>query len=199
MKKRTLVALLCMLVLVATVFAGCGTTSSATPAPTQAAAEKYTVGLGTFKYVTKSKDVSVDDAKKDVDGLAETDVYMFAVTFDSKDTVVAVSIDSLQSKINFDKTGKITSDLTVAPQTKRELGDKYGMGKVSKVGEWYKQANALEKWMKGKTYAQIVAMKTKKSADGKKNLADEADLVSTCTVGIDPFLASFKNAYESRK
>ena len=58
--------------------------------------------------------------------------------------------------MNFDKTGKITTDLTVAPQTKNELKEAYGMKVASGIGlEWYQQAENYAQYALGKTPAEL--------------------------------------------
>jgi len=123
------------LTLVAVLLAGCG------------AAASVKTGLGHTISVAKSK-----DAAADAEGLAQVDTVMAAVTVDSSKKILGVVIDTAQVIVNFDATGKITTDLNKEQQTKVELGDLYGMKKASSIGkEWYEQIADLEKWMIGKT------------------------------------------------
>lgn len=103
-------------------------------------------------------------------------------------------IDGSQANINFDATGKITSDLTAELKTKQELGEGYGMKKASAIGkEWNEQADAFAEFIKGKTADEVKGMKV--SADG---LTEEEELKSSVTVHVTDFIklaeASVKKA-----
>jgi hypothetical protein len=100
----------------------------------------------------------------------------------------------VQSKVNFDAAGQLKTDVAVAPQTKVELKEAYGMKKASKIGkEWYEQITALEDWMVGKTIDQVMGMKV---ADG---YAAEADLTSSVTMHVSDFLNAVKKAVDNAK
>lgn len=150
------------LTLVAVLLAGCG------------AAASVKIGLGHKVSIAKST-----DATADAEGLAQVDTVMAAVTVDSAKKILGVVIDTAQIKVNFDTTGKITTDLNAEQKTKVELGDAYGMKKASSIGkEWYEQIAELEKWMVGKTVDKITAV---------KSAADEADLKSKVTISISDY------------
>ena len=145
----------------------------------------YKVGLGHINSIAKSK-----DADGDALAVAQADVIMAAVLFDAEDKVVSVTIDTAQTKVNFDADLQITSDLAAAGQTKVELGDEYGMKAASQIDkEWYEQIAELEKWMVGKTVAEIAAMEVE---DG---YATEADLTSTVTIGVEDYIAAVEEAF----
>ena len=169
------------LTLVAVLLAGCGAATVKT-------------GVGTVISVAKSADAAADK-----DGLAESDVTMAAVTFDSTGKILGIDINVAQVKVNFDATGKVTTDLTVAPQTKDELKDAYGMKKSSTIGkEWYEQVNDLEKWMVGKTADQIKTMKIKAS-DTHPGAPDETDLSSKVTISVTDFQEAVAKALANAK
>lgn len=150
------------LTLVAVLLAGCG------------AAASVKTGLGHSISIAKSK-----DATAEAEGLAQVDTVMAAVTVDSAKKILGVVIDTAQVMVNFDTTGKITTDLNSELKTKVELGAAYGMKKASSIGrEWYEQIAELEKWMVGKTVDQITAVKSP---------SDVADLKSKVTVTISEY------------
>ncbi len=95
------------------------------------------------------------NATADANGTVQLDSDVAVVT--EKDGVITgCYIDSLQAKVSFDGTGTITTDLTVAPQTKNELGANYGMvAWGGAVAEWDAQAAAVAAYCTGMTEAEI--------------------------------------------
>lgn len=91
-------------------------------------------------------------------GTAQLDCDVTALT--EKDGVItSCYIDSLQAKVSFDTTGTITTDLTVAPQTKNELGANYGMvAWGGAVAEWDAQAAAFAAYVVGKTVSEVTGI-----------------------------------------
>ena len=126
----------------------------------------------------------------DKPGLAQIDSTVVAVTVDNNGRIVKCVIDAVQSKINFDASGKLLTPLNTTFPTKKELGTKYGMKKASKIGkEWDEQAAALAKYVVGKTVDQI------------KNIAVDAsghpagsDLKASVTVSISGYIAAIEKA-----
>jgi hypothetical protein len=160
------------LTLAALLLAGCGAAGVKT-------------GVGSVISVAKSK-----NATADAQGLAQADVTMAAVTFDSAGKIVSVDIDVAQVKVEFDQNGVITTDIAAVQKSKVELGDSYGMKKASNIGkEWYEQIADLEKWMVGKTVDQVKSMKTKDGAP------DETDLTSKVTITVSDYQEAVAKAF----
>jgi len=195
MKKRVL-ALGCGLMAAATILAGCSSNLKQAPttaAPTEAAtteapttqAEATTEAgkteaaggaLSTGYAAISSIDKSTDAGEKD--GLAEVDTMFAAVLVDGSGKIVDCRIDSVQTKVNFSKEGKLLTDLGTAVESKNELGEKYGMKKASGISkEWNEQADGFAKYVIGKTADEVKGIAV--SADG---IADDADLKATITV-----------------
>ncbi|MDE6840691.1 MAG: hypothetical protein K2P49_07570, partial [Oscillospiraceae bacterium] len=129
------------------------------------------------------------DADGDKEGAAQAYATAAAVTF-SGDTISSCYIDAVQANVNFDTAGKITTDLTAAPQTKNQLGDGYGMKKASSIGkEWNEQAASFCAYVTGKTAAEVKGLAVDES--GK---AADADLAASVTVGIGEFQALIEKA-----
>ncbi len=79
-----------------------------------------------------------------------------AVVSEKDGVVTSAYIDSLQAKVSFDTTGTISTDVTVAPQTKNELGSNYGMvAWGGAVAEWDAQAAAVAAYCTGKKALEI--------------------------------------------
>src|SRR5512136_1912647 len=145
MKK--LLAIAMVLILLVTV-AGCASASS------------NKTGLGTSISIAKSKSATTDTTGAAVAGLAEVDTMIAVVTIDANGKIVSTIIDQAQQKVNFDATGKVTTDLTAEQKTKVQKGDAYGMKKSSAIGkEWFEQVNAFATWTVGKTIAEVKALK----------------------------------------
>ena len=132
-----------------------------------------------LKLTQTSNIASSKDATAEANGLAQvyTHVGMFTL---NGDVITSAYIDAVQAKVNFDAAGKITSDLTVAPQTKNELKDNYGMKNISPIGkDWYEQAAGFCAFITGSTLNEAVVI--------ARNPA-ETDVVASCTIGTEDFL-----------
>ncbi len=146
------------------------------------------LGLGVVTTIAKSKDATADK-----EGLAQAYSTYTAATFDADGKVTSSIIDASQANVNFDAKGKITTDLAVAPITKVELGEGYGMKKASAIGkEWYEQANAFAAYVVGKTVEEIKGIAVDESGH-----ATVEDLVSSVTVGIESFQTNLEKAFNN--
>lgn len=182
MKKILIVTLVLALVL-----AGCS-----------AAAVK--TGLGTDIKINGSKDISVDDDGNTVEGLAQVDTAMAAVTIDADGKIIGVQIDNAQVRIAFDAEGMITTELNAQQQTKVEKGADYGLIKASGIGrEWFEQIAALGDWMVGKTIQEVNAMKTYVKDDDHQMVPDETDLISSVTIDVSQYLKAVTKAVANAK
>lgn len=146
------------------------------------------LGLGVVTTIAKSKDATADK-----EGLAQAYSTYTAATFNADGKVSSAIIDASQANVNFDAKGKITTDLSVAPMTKIELGEGYGMKKASAIGkEWYEQADAFAAYVVGKTIEEIKGI----AVDETGHATDE-DLVSSVTVGILDFQSNMEKAFNN--
>ncbi len=148
------------------------------------ATETDKLGLGINTNIAKSKDATAEAV-----GLAQAYSYYTATTTDADGKITSCIIDASQGNVNFDATGAITTDLTVAPQTKQELKDAYGMKKSSGIGkEWFEQADAFAAYVTGKTVEDVkgIAM-----TDGVPSIAD---LTSSVTVHATDFVVIIDKA-----
>ena len=149
------------------------------------AAATDTIGLAVTTDVSGSADVSAE-----AQGVAEAYTFYSAVTTAADGKITSCVIDASQGSVNFDATGTVTSDLTVAPPTKQELKDDYGMKAKSGIGkEWYEQANSFAAYVIGKTMDEVKGI-----ALSDEGLAADADLISSVTVHIGPFIAIVEKA-----
>lgn len=171
MKK--LVSLLLCLALAMTMLTACGSTT-----------KEVKTGLAVISSAGSSK-----DATDDKDGLAQVDSTAVAVLVDDKGVIQNIVIDVIQTKFNFSATGEITTDLGTRFISKKELGDDYDMRKASPIGkEWDEQAEALEKYVTGKTLAEVKGI----AIDG--GYPTDEDLTSSVTMRIDSILSAIEKA-----
>ncbi len=150
-----------------------GIVAAAEAAKPVASAATDKVGIGIIVTTDKSKDAI--DGK---DGLAQAYGTYAAVTVNESGIVTAAVIDGTIGNVNFDATGKITSDTTAKIATKQQIGDAYGMRAASPIGkEWYEQANAFAAYVTGKTAAEIdgIALDNAEKPTG-------ADLTASVTI-----------------
>ena len=141
------------------------------------------VGLGVETHIGSSKDKAAD-----VKPMAQMDTYMSVTAVDKDGKVVQSIVDVAQVKVNYDENGVVTTDKTVAPITKKELKEGYGMIKASTIGkEWFEQMEAFEEWMVGKTVEEITGLKVKERDANHKAVPDVADLTSSVTITVDGY------------
>jgi len=190
MKK--LVCLLLVLSMTAALLVGCanqpatGTTEAKAegkPAETSDAAVK--TGLSMITSVSSSKSASAEE-----EGVAQTNVTLVAVNVGNDGVIDSCVIDMIQAKIKFGADGVITTDLATEFPSKNELGEGYGMKKASSIGkEWNEQADAMAKYVVGKTLDQV-----KSIAMDESGKATDADLAASVTMSIGDFLAGIEDA-----
>lgn len=154
--------------------AGCG----------KAKPEKVKTGLAVITAVDKSTNAGTGL------GRAQIDATVVAVTVDSKGKIAKCVIDAVQSRIDFDASGKITTPLATEFPSKNELAEGYGMKRASTIGkEWHEQAAAFAQYVTGKTPAEVAGI----AVDAAKRPVSR-DLLATVTVGIGDFQAALAKA-----
>ena len=189
MKKKA--SLLLGLLLATTILAaGCGAagTTQGDKGDQGTAAGTARTGVAITTDISSSKDATAAEA-----GLAQSDVTVAAVTVDADGKITACAIDSVQTKVMFDGTGKLATDPTATFPTKQELGDDYGMKKVSSIQkEWNEQVNAFADYCIGKTAKEVTGIAV--TQEGK---AAEQDLAASCTIHILSLQALVAQAAEN--
>lgn len=170
MKK--IITLVLSVVLVMSLFTACGKT------------EKVKTGLAVIPTISnKSTDAG------EADGLAQVDQTAVAVLVDSKGVIRNIAIDVMQTKINFNTAGEITTDLGKYFNSKHVLGDAYGMRAASPIGkEWNEQAQALCDYVKGKTLSEVKGI----ALDG--GYPTDEDLTSSVTMNIAAIISGIEKA-----
>jgi predicted small lipoprotein YifL len=192
MKKK--ISLLLVLLMVLFAFTGCSSKPAQAPAPAPAPApakdDAVKTGIAVISSIAKSTDATAEK-----EGLAQIDSTVVAVTVDKDGKIVKCAIDSAQTKINFTKEGKLTTDLKTVFKSKQELGTAYGMSKASKIGkEWNEEANALAAYVIGKTVAEVKGIAV--NADGVPTVAD---LTGKVTIKIGGYVDAIEKAVANAK
>ncbi len=157
------------------------------------------VGLGHITSISSSKDKAVAAATgKVTPAVAQVNTTMAIVAFDAAGKVTHISVDTSQTKVNFDENGAVTSDLKAPAKSKVELGDGYGMRKASSIKrEWFEQMADFEKWMIGKTVAEIKALKVKQRDASHTAVPDVPELTSTVTITVQDYIDVVEEAWEN--
>ena len=165
----------------------CPSGGHSTPTPSNPPAEgAVKTGLAVITNISDS-----ENAKH-----ANYDVTLVAVTVDDKGVIDSCVIDSIGTKVTFDATGTITSDLNAEIKSKNELGDSYGMVNYGGAKyEWYQQAAALADYAKGKTVAEL-----KNGAIDETGKAPAgSDLASTATIYLGGYVSAIEVAVNNAK
>ena len=112
------------------------------------------------------------------------------IVIDENGKVVSCRLDALALEAAF-ADGAIDESKTY--QSKREKGDNYNMvAWGGAIAEWYKQAEAFESYVIGKTQAEINGIAV--NEDGKPT---DATLAAGCTMAVSEFIKAIDNAFNS--
>jgi hypothetical protein len=163
MKK--VLSLLLVLIVAVSVFAACNTANNNTDEPTE---KNYSLAIGVV--------VSPNAGKATV---TET---VAAIVTDAEGKIVLCKIDCIEySALN--NNGEF---VTTAPTSKAALGDAYAMP----AGSWAKQVSELEKFVVGKTQAEVAEVVS-------NGYAADADLKASCSFYIADLTKAIDNAFKS--
>ena len=158
---------------------------------TPATAKVVKTGMAIVSSASSSKAATAEK-----DGTAQVDSTLVGVILvDGK--IAACEIDTVQSKVNFNAAGEITTELGTVYKTKTELGFDYGMVayNASPIGkEWFEQIDALEEYVVGMTVDEVKAI----ALDDAGKATDD-DLKAGCTIGVKDYLAALVTACENAK
>ena len=175
MKK--FIALFLIAIMALTIFAACGKEKA------------VKTGLAVISSTASSK--SAQDDK----GTAQIDSTVIAVILDTDGKIANCTIDTLQTKIDFDGVGTLITDLDKIFETKNELKEEYGMKNSSEIDkEWYEQAAALAAYVKGKTLSEVKGIKV-----DDKGYPTEIDLTSSVTMNISGYISGIEKAVNNAK
>ncbi|MBR3594479.1 MAG: hypothetical protein IKL44_07420 [Clostridia bacterium] len=153
-------------------------------------AAEFKLGLAVKSAVEKN---DIKEAA-DKDGLIPMECTVSAVVTDKEGKSLAANLDVFSANIKYNKEGKVTNSGEKL-QTKKQLGDEYGMKAASKINmEWYEQARAFEQYVAGldATGVNSIMLTT-------DNKAEDTILKAGCTIAIDNFMHSLYKAINYAK
>ena len=157
-----------------------------------AVANAKPIGAEAGQELKLAVNASLDaSAGQESGGMAQLNVDVVALTL-MGDVITSCTIDSLQAMVEYDGTGTITTDLTVAPRTKMQLGFDYGMVayNASKIGlEWFQQVENFCAYVCGKTAAEVAGI-----AVNEETKPAGVDLAAECSIAIGGFQALIAEA-----
>ena len=142
---------------------------------------------GDTLYLQQSSSYSSScaDAAADADGLAQVDVTAGAFTLSADGTITDIDLDCVQTKINFNASGELTTEDGTTWTTKTDLEYEYNMVPASPIGkEWFEQTAFFEDYCRGKTVAEVAGI----SIDAETSHPTEADLITGCTMNVNAFI-----------
>ncbi len=136
--------------------------------------------------------VAATDASADKLGSIQFDTTFTGTATDKDGKILFVYNDVAQNKatVSIEGAPVITSADPVNFSTKKELKEKYGMkdaGTIKK--EWYEQQAELEKYMVGKTVAEVKAIPVDDTT-----VTTNADLKTKVTIKIGTYIAAVEKA-----
>ena len=204
MRKTALLLVVCM---IATLFAGCAGTpviyhedctcpvegyqeapaATVAPAASEAPAAEGALktGLAVVAGIGDSKSATAEEV-----GEGKYDVTMVGVLVDDNGVIQDCVIDGVTTAVQFDASGALVTDVAVAPQTKNELGENYGMvAWGGAIAEWDQQAASFCAYVTGKTLDEVAGIAVN---EGTK--PTDADLASSVTIAIGGFQALIAKA-----
>lgn len=159
-----------------------GVVSACNNARVNGAAEGDTLYL---KQSSQYSSSSCANASAEADGLAQVDVTAGAYTMDANGVITDIDLDCVQTKINFNASGELTTAEGTTWETKTALDDEYDMRKASPIGaEWDEQTAFFEEYCVGKTVDQVAGI----SINPENNHPTEADLITGCTMNVNAFI-----------
>ncbi len=161
---------------------------AATEAAPQAPAAEGALKTGLYisTGIGDSKSASAEEA-----GEAKYDVTMVAVLVDDNGVIQDCIIDGISTAVQFDAAGALVTDVAVAPQTKNELGENYGMvAWGGAIAEWDQQAAALASYAVGKTVEEL-----KNGAIDETGKAPAgSDLATQATIYLGGYVSAIEQA-----
>ena len=143
-------------------------------------------GLAVVAGIGDSKSATADEA-----GEGKYDVTMVAVLVDDNGVIQDCVIDGVAASVQFDAAGALVTDTSVAPQTKNELGENYGMvAWGGAIAEWDQQAAALASFAVGKTVEELKSG----AIDETGKAPAGTDLATQATIYLGGYVSAIEKA-----
>lgn len=159
--------------------AGCGKNK------TETQSAYLELGLGIYSDISNTSDATAQE-----NGKGEHTEAVAVVLLDDNKKIVNCFLDTAENVVNYTSQGefKVAESFT----SKRQLGDSYNMKQASPIKlEWYQQADAFAKAVKGKTVDEVKALV---ADNGKPN---RQVITAGCTINISDFVKAIEKAIEN--
>ncbi len=138
----------------------------------------YKLGMSAYTHTDGSRGYA-----EDKNGRARFSTTYVSAVFDDDGTIMDVKIDEVESNVDFDASGALVGYMGGNVQSKKELGDAYGMKAYSGIGkEWYEQIEYLENWLKGKKISDL--KKADSRPDSSSAMSGSMSMPATDSGGI---------------
>lgn len=116
-----------------------------------------------------------------------------AVLLDADGKLVDVMLDELESSVSTDGSGAVTMPSDY--RTKRQKGTDYPLEEVSSIQKsWAEQADAFADYLTGRTPEEVKKLELDESGKAK-----DVDLLSGCTIVVEPYRDAILRACENAK
>lgn len=116
-----------------------------------------------------------------------------AILLDADGKLVDVMLDELETSVSADSTGAVTMPSDY--RTKRQMGTDYPLEEVSSIRKsWAEQVDFFADSLTGKTMGEV-----KKLELDESGMAKDADLLSGCTIVVEPYRDAILRACENAK
>ena len=156
----------------------------------------FTMGIGIESKIDASFNVGEG---RGPNGRGQIDSYVAVVTLDANGVIVAITLDSIQARLEWADDALLIGDINAPNRTKLEQGDDYNMRRASDIErEWDEQANALADWTIGRTLSQVLGMNVH-DVDGRVNVPNEPELLASVTLPTGPFFSVIEKAVNNAR
>lgn len=146
----------------------------------------YKLGMSAYTHTDGSRGYA-----EDKNGRARFSTTYVSAVFGDDGTIMDVKIDEVESNVDFDASGALVNYMGGNVQSKKELGDAYGMKDYSGIGkEWYEQIEYLENWLKGKKISDLKKAESRSDSSAVSGgmsmpATDSGGIVSDATSAIN--------------
>lgn len=146
----------------------------------------YKLGMSAYTHTDGSRGYA-----EDKNGRARFSTTYVSAVFGDDGTIMDVKIDEVESNVDFDASGALVNYMGGNVQSKKELGDAYGMKDYSGIGkEWYEQIEYLENWLKGKKINDLKKAESRSDSSAVSGgmsmpATDSGGIVSDATSAIN--------------
>lgn len=153
-----------------------------------APASAESMGMAVYTAVTKAESAYEEDGDF-YDGKYSLEIAVCTLVLDDEGKITNIRFDMTAGDLGVTAQGAVMAEAGSEWKSKMDLKEDYGMGKFAPAGEWYIQVQALEKYCIGKTVSEVLSLSLTDSG-----APDDADLKTSCTIGVNSLLKALEMA-----